>query len=104
MKIHRDLQSNFVWRLFSGVDDAVSHPETLWRTDGFMAGFAFYRQGRCCFNDAEFVFIQNICVYLKWEQNKCFIGMGDFNASREWKKHAIPNISNLLSATLAFNI
>lgn len=99
MKIHRDLQSIFVWQLFSGLDDAVSHPDTLWRRAGFIVGFVFNGRESCWFSDAELVFIQKICVSLKWQQNKCLIGMGDFYASRDCKKHKTPNISNLLSAT-----
>ena len=74
MKIHCDLQSIFVWQLFSGLDDAVTHPETLWRTIGFMAAFAANGRGDCWFSDTELVFIQKICVSLN--ENKTIVLSG----------------------------
>ena len=74
MKIQCDLQGIFVWQLFSVFDDAVSHPETLWRTTGFMAAFAFNARGDWWFSDTELVFIQKICVSLN--ENKANVLSG----------------------------
>ena len=65
MKFHYDLQSVFVWYLFSVLYDAVSHPETLWRTTEVMTGCASNGRGPCWFfGDAELVFVENICLSL----------------------------------------